>query len=251
MEETKSEMSLSSYTVKMDTFEGPLDLLLSLIEKRKFLINDVSLTKVADDFIAYLEEQSDFPIGETADFLFVASTLLLLKSKSLLPILEFTEEEKESIEDLEDRLKLHQQFRDLGRELQVQFGQNISYSRSRVDKSVASVFSPHPRITLAVLSERIMDIVNSLPQALAPMAEAMVKRVMSLEDMIERLAERMKGALQLSFKEFSKDKKERAEIIVGFLAMLELVKQGMIRVEQESREGDILMESESVGMPQY
>jgi chromatin segregation and condensation protein Rec8/ScpA/Scc1 (kleisin family) len=69
--------------------------------------------------------------------------------------------------------------------------------------------------------------------------------------MIERLAERVKGALQLRFNDFSKDKEGRAEIIVGFLAMLELVKQGIIRVEQEGRDGDILMESEAVGMPQY
>jgi segregation and condensation protein A len=73
----------------------------------------------------------------------------------------------------------------------------------------------------------------------------------SLEEMIGRLADRMKGALKLSFNEFSKNKGERTEIIITFLAMLELVKQGIIRVEQEKRASDIFMESDSVAIPEY
>ena len=82
------------FTVKTKDFEGPLDLLLDLIEKRKFFINDLSLAKVTDDFIAHIQQFENLPMGESAHFILVASTLLLIKSRSLLPQLNLTEEEQ-------------------------------------------------------------------------------------------------------------------------------------------------------------
>ena len=73
------------FTVKTQSFEGPLDLLLDLIEKRKLFINDISLVKVTDDFIAHVRQFENLPMAESAHFILVASTLLLIKSKSLLP----------------------------------------------------------------------------------------------------------------------------------------------------------------------
>src|SRR4051812_32375972 len=102
------------FLVKHEQFEGPLDLLLSLIEKRKLFINDISLAKVADDFINHIKNFEQFPIGESANFILIASTLLLIKSKSLLPTLQLTEEEQGSIEDLETRLKIYQRIKDGG-----------------------------------------------------------------------------------------------------------------------------------------
>ena len=86
-------MQTAGFAIKTETFEGPLDLLLHLIEKRQFFINDIALAKVTDDFIAYIQERKDMPMGEVAQFIVVASTLLLIKSKSLLPVLDLTEEE--------------------------------------------------------------------------------------------------------------------------------------------------------------
>ena len=83
-----------SFKVKTSSFEGPLDLLLDLIEKRKLFINDVSLAKVTDDFIAHIKQFDDLPMAESAHFILIASTLLLIKSKSLLQELNLTEEEK-------------------------------------------------------------------------------------------------------------------------------------------------------------
>ena len=100
-------MNDNQFKIKTENFEGPLDLLLSLIEKRKMLINDISLAKVADDFIAHLQNKEQFPIKDTSDFLVIASTLLLIKSKSLLPTLNLTEEEKTDMHDLELKLKIY------------------------------------------------------------------------------------------------------------------------------------------------
>ena len=91
------------YRIKTDEFEGPLDLLLTLIEKRKFFINDISLSKVADDYLDYIRSQDNLLVKDTTHFLLIASTLVLIKSKSLLPSFTLTEDEQGDIKDLENQ----------------------------------------------------------------------------------------------------------------------------------------------------
>src|SRR5690242_7983178 len=95
----KTDAISGVYTVKTPAFEGPLDLLLDLIEKHKLAISEISLAKVADDYIAYVKTFSEFPVAMSAHFILVASTLLLIKSRSLLPNLALSDDEKGSIED--------------------------------------------------------------------------------------------------------------------------------------------------------
>ena len=90
-----------SFTVKQQQFEGPLELLLDLIEKRKLFVSDIALAQVTDDYIAHIKSSTEFPIADSAQFILVASTLLLIKSKSLLPSLDLTTEEQADIKDLE------------------------------------------------------------------------------------------------------------------------------------------------------
>ena len=98
------------YHVKTEQFEGPLDLLLSLIEKRKLFISDFSLSRVADDYISHIRTFERFPMNDVANFLLVASTLVLIKSKTLLPELDLTKEEETDIDDLKKRLALFEIF---------------------------------------------------------------------------------------------------------------------------------------------
>ncbi|MEK7068247.1 MAG: segregation/condensation protein A [Patescibacteria group bacterium] len=95
-------------TIKTSVYEGPLELLLELIERRKLLINDISLSQVADDFISYVNTHPELPVGEVAEFISLASTLLLIKSRSLLPTLNLTDEESRDIKQLEYRLAVYQ-----------------------------------------------------------------------------------------------------------------------------------------------
>src|SRR3989344_7599778 len=127
------------YLVKTHIFEGPLDTLLSLIEKRKLFINDISLAKVADDYIAYVKSLSDFPIADSAHFILIASTLVLIKSKSLLPQLTLTEDEQHSIEDLEARLSEYQKYKALAVHLRERFGIHTEYLRQS-SKNMVIVF---------------------------------------------------------------------------------------------------------------
>src|SRR3989344_8736955 len=105
------------FQIKMSGFEGPFGLLLYLIEKRKLFINDVSLAAVTEDYLNYMNQlggSNSFSPAEIASFVLVASTLILIKSKSLLPNLNLTEEEEGDIKNLEERLRLYKLFMKLG-----------------------------------------------------------------------------------------------------------------------------------------
>jgi len=235
------------YKVKTDIFEGPLDLLLSLVEKRKLFINDISLAAVADDYIAHIRNLENMPIGATANFILVASTLVLVKSKSLLPTLTLTEEEEGNIEDLERRLKEYKRIKELSTHIKDRFGKNIIFPRNQTTHR-PPVFSPDKKTTPENILSAIKNVVVGLPKK-EIIPQAVVKRVISLEDTINNLTKRIGESLSMSFKDFADvGKKERTEVVVGFLAMLELVKQGIISVAQEGSFGDINMESKETGV---
>lgn len=242
---------MSSYTVKTQVFEGPFDLLLSLIEERKLSVSDVSLSSVTDDFIRHINERKGIDIGETAHFVLVASTLLLIKSKSLLPVLSFTDDEQGDIRDLEKRLKLYERFRAFAIHIRNAFGQSVLYARNDSKLSFDPVFSPSRDLTVHALHEAGLRVLASFPKKEA-LPEKEVRKVISLEDTISQLAERVTGALQLSFKDFANvGKAEKVNVIVSFLAMLELVKQGIVSVIQDEHYADIAMKSEQISAPRY
>jgi segregation and condensation protein A len=240
----------SGFEIKLEHFEGPLELLLSLIEKHKLSINQISLSKVADDFISYIKSLEDFPISESADFILTASTLILIKSKSLLPSLELSKEEEGNIEDLERRLRLYQKIKDLSINLKKSFGKNQIFFAN--DRPTTPVFSPHEAINTIKLYESAKNIISVLPK-FEKLPKAVVQKVMSLEEMIGNLSKRIEQSLKLSFKDFSgMGKKEKVHVIVSLLAMLELVKQGAIKVAQDDSFSDITIETEKdLSTPQY
>lgn len=240
---------MEGYKVKVGEFEGPLDLLLDFIEKRKLHINDVSLSQVTDDYIAYVKTLQEFSIPGIAHFILVASTLLLIKSRSLLPSLSLSEEEQTDIEDLQERLRIYKRVRELSRHVKENFGKNIIFGRGE-QKFITPIFSPDESITPTSLLGALKIAIQSIPiKEFVP--QAIVKKIVSLEEMIERLVEKVQKNLKLSFKEFAKGSVEKVEVIVSFLAMLELVKQGSIDVVQEKRFEDIHMESQALGVPKY
>ena len=245
-----NDVVATPFKIKTAVFEGPLDLLLSLVEKRKLFINDISLAQVTDDFIAYIQNVETMPMADSAQFILIASTLLLIKSKSLLPALTLTEEEEQGIHDLETRLKIYQRIKDASVHIQKMFGKEMLFApeQSRVREPV---FSPHASMTLLSLAQAIKDALKALPKK-ESIPTAVVKKVISLEEMIDTLTQRITSGLRMKFSEFSSThKEERVNVIVSFLAMLELVKQGIIHVSQENTFGDIHMETKEIGVPRY
>lgn len=240
----------SAYKVKTDVFEGPLDILLSLIEKRKLFINDISLAQVADDYIAHTRALAHLPVADTAQFLLIASTLVLIKSKSLLPSLALSEEERGDIEDLGARLRAYQRIKDASRNISERFGKKILFARN-VPKYADPIFSPDKETSKEGLSAAIRRVLANLPKK-EIIPETIVRKVVSLEEMIDNLAKRIQMSLKMSFSEFAKmGKTDRVNVAVSFLAMLELVKQGVIDVVQDRHFADIKMESRDPGVPRY
>ncbi|MCR4330760.1 MAG: segregation/condensation protein A, partial [Patescibacteria group bacterium] len=213
-------------------------------------INDISLAVVADDFLAHIRAFEDLPVKDTAHFLLVASTLVLIKSKSLLPALTLTEEEKGDIEDLEERLRVYKRVRGLSQHVKSRFGKNIIFAKMP-SKHITPVFSPDEMTSAGSLLSAIKKVLASLPVK-EVIEKTVVRKIISLEEVMDKLTQRITASISMSFREFSgTGKKERAHVIVSFLAMLELVKQGAISVRQEKNFTDINMESRNVGVPMY
>lgn len=240
---------MTAFTIKHEKFEGPLELLLSLVEKRKLHINDVALAQVADDFLAYAKNRADVPLAERAQFAFIAATLLLIKSRSLLPALALTPEEETSVEDLERRLKLLKQFRELSRGIAARFGKQVLFFP--LERTMTPTFAPPKTLSLAALLCAARSVLASLPKP-EVLQKVVVQKVISLEEMIVNLSRRVESVLRMSFGDFTRSHKgEKAAIIVSFLALLELVRQGIVAARQEARGGEIVMETERVGIPRY
>jgi segregation and condensation protein A len=272
---SQTKSAVSTFQIKTETFEGPLDLLLSLVEKRKFFINDVSLAKVADDYVAHISQLPEYSMGDRTQFILIASTLILIKARSLLPSIPLTEEEKESIEDLEARLRELELMRKMSNEINKIFGQSSLYFQQNAPQRIV-FFAPGGDNNMQNIGEAINRVLNGLPKKELKLPEVRVQKTISLEDMMVNLTNRIKDAIKMSFSEFSRssvgsrvgnagsnggtggatgagrvERADKVNVIVGFLAMLELVKQGTINANQNGLFDEIEMESYHVGTPKY
>ncbi len=237
-----------AYTVKTSVFEGPLDVLLNLIEERKLFINEISLASIADDYIAHVRNLPQFKVGDVTGFLLVAATLVLIKSKSLLPNLKLTEEETGEIGDLERRLRLYQLIKDAGLFVKDTFGKRTILGRSEAF-DIGPVFSPDQRVTSEFLLKSIQDVVSAIPKK-EFLPEVTVKKVISIEEMISSLTERIQEGLRTSFSSFAGSrggdtKEKKVYVIVSFLAMLELVRQGLVNAIQGETFSEIELEKQA------
>lgn len=234
------------FQVKVDQFEGPLDLLLSLIEERKMDITKMSLAVVADDFLDYIRMSQEVSLAHLADFLTVASKMILIKSRALLPTLELTKEEETEIDDLEAQLAEYKKFKEASGEIgKLAMAGKYCYSR---ENSVASVgfFYPPENLSVEDLRENFLSIVETIP-VVEKMEEEIVRDVITLEEKMNELQNTLRQRLEISFKELTASAEDKVDVIVAFLAMLEMVKQRIVEVTQEELFSEIrLRQSVSV-----
>ncbi len=242
-------LSLTNFSIKTEVFEGPLELLLDLVERRKLLINDISLAMVADEYMRHVSESQELSLPNTTQFIALAATLLLVKSKSLLPVLELTEEEESSINDLEDRLKKYQIIRDAALTLQELFGKQKLYS-PKFTPPTLPVFVPDKFSTISSLHLAIIDAVNGLPKK-ENHSKGQIKATISLEQMIKNLEARIAQSPYLKFSELRRMEPERKMVIVSFLAVLELFKQGNLIITQVQHFSDFEIELDKSQTPTY
>ena len=236
-------LTQNTYQLKIAGFEGPFGLLLGLIEKRKLFINDVSLAVVTEDYLNYMNKLGGLNPAEIASFVLVASTLILIKSKSLLPNLSLTSEEEGDIHNLEERLRLFELYTKLGGYIKENFGKNIIFAPLE-RKNELLIFLPDDKITSKNMMEFARGALGSMPKKIF-LPEVEVRKVVSIEEMIDNLTERIKSSIKMSFKDFAGKavtREEKVFVIVGFLAMLELVRNGILHVIQENDFSDIIIE---------
>ncbi len=228
-----------TYEVRLDQFSGPLEKLLELIEEQELDITLVNLAKITADFLDYLkamDEQSKHP-SVLADFVVVASRLVLIKSKVLLPTLELTEEEETDIRDLESRLKIYKEFKEASVLLGNLWSKNRSAYGRELFMDLPPVFYPSSNLTIENLEQEILTLIQEL-KSLIPEKQSVRKAIITVEMKVKELLERFKESAEHSFKTLSKDK-PKLEIIMLFLAMLHLIRDRIAMADQSEQFSDI------------
>lgn len=226
------------YKVKVQQFEGPLDLLLQLIEEQKLQITEVALAEITEQYIQTLHAASQEQIRtvELADFLVVAARLLLIKSRALLPFLVWEEEEEE---DLSKQLRIYREYHEASKVMQKMLAKKrISFSREKLLATVEVTFSPPPGLQPAQLAQTFRLIVDALTP-IVNLPTDVVRKTISIQEKIAHIRERIAQGMSTKFSEILREAKDRAEVIVSFLALLELVKQQHVVVKQYGMFEDI------------
>lgn len=237
--------------VKLAQFEGPLELLLSLIEDRKLDITQVSLGSVADQYLERLAADKDaISLENLSSFLVIAARLILIKSKMLLPVLEFTDDEEEAMEDLELRLAEYKRFREAALRIGASLARGArSFSREKF-VGAPEVFAPPKGVTMNSLRTHFASVLGELPKREETIEET-IEEIISLEERIASLQRSLRDRAEHTFRELAAEAENRMEVIVSFLAMLELVKQRTVTVSQHDTFGDIritVTETETVSV---
>ena len=228
------------YTFKTEKFEGPLDILLKLIEDKKLEITEISLAQVADQFLKYLENYQSISPAILADFLVIASRLILIKSRALLPTLEITEDEEENIEDLKRQLQEYKKFKELAKSLsRMAKKKYISYSRPAYF-SFQSVFYPPQNVGKKDIYKSFSRFLSKLPEP-EKIAEEVIREVVSLEDKIKQIKKSLKERAEFAFGKMLNKNSSSEETIVSFLAVLELVRQQIVDVQQDKIFQEIIL----------
>jgi len=228
-----------AYELKLEQFTGPIEKLLELIEDNKMEVTEVSLAEVTDDFLKYLKGlktesgiRTDEGVRILSDFIVVAARLLLIKSKALLPSLELTEEEKSDIRDLEERVRRYQAIKPLIKLFKTAYEKkNISVSRP-LFFGRPPVFNPPKDISVNDLRAAMQVIFEAFSQFKLEVEKLEISLI-KLEDKIEEITKKIEAGIG----EFSSiaNGKPRSEIIVLFLALLHLLKDQIIKVEQKEK----------------
>lgn len=227
------------HQISLEKFEGPLDLLLQLIEKNKLQITEISLAEITEQYLEYINNSEALNSSEVADFLLTASKLIYLKSKYLLPDFNLTDEDEAG--SLEHQLKIYKQYYEASYKINKLFRSKRRFSYSRTvfyKRAMVQEFIPPSNVTKNILAQTFKEILSRIDNVLNLPAMIIAKAV-SINEKIKHLRDLIKNSPQLNFTTLMKDQSNKMEIVVSFLAMLELVKQREVIVLQDKLFGDL------------
>lgn len=241
---------------KLESFEGPLDLLLHLIEKNKVNIYDIPIVEITDQYLEYIDEMKKQDLDVMSEFLVMAATLLNIKSKMLLPKEAVVEEEEEDPRaELVQQLLEYKMYRTYAYELrdrQVDANQ-IFYKEPTIPDEVLAYEEPVDvdqlisDLTLNKLNVVFQSVIKRQKNRVDPVRSRfgeIKKEEVSVEDKMIEISEYARNHKTFSFRELLEKQSSKVQIVVTFLVILELMKAGEIRIVQENIFDDIRIESQ-------
>lgn len=226
--------------VTVEKFAGPLDLLLQLIETEELDITQVALAQVTEQYLRTLEGATNVGPEELADFLVVAAKLLLIKSRVLLPQLQVGDETEAT--DLERQLKMYKAYLDASRAVaKIIHKRRFTFGRGKPAVMIEQKFSPPPSLTSAALHVTFLSVLQELEPVIS-LPKAVIERTVSIAEKIEHIRVLILDQALVSFKQIVQQAGSKTDVIVSFLALLELVKQRGIMVKQTALFDDIAIQ---------
>ena len=246
---------MSSIDVKLTAFEGPLDLLLFLIEKNKVNIYDIPIVTITEQYLEYVNQMEQNDMDVMSEFLVMAATLIRIKAKMLIPSQEKeTEEEEDPREELVRRLLEYKMYKYAAfelRDMQLDAGRAV-FKKPTIPKEVRQhkeEIDPALLVdgmTLAKLNEIFKSIMRKQIDKVDPIRSkfgTIEKEEVNIEDKMREIRETVRGLRGISFRTLLDMQASKINIIVTFMSVLELMKVGAITIRQEELFGDIVIDS--------
>lgn len=236
------------HEIKTAQFQGPIATLYEMIEARKLSISEFSLVQITEDFIAYVKSLEGIDKEETTHFISIASILILLKSKSLIPELELTETEDRDIQILENQLQAFALLKERVKILNSIWCKKILLNGKVKYVNESKIFVPSPQMDLGYFHLYIKERLEEISPKEDAKKEVKVHKTLKIEDALSHVRQIIKRIKNLNFKNLNDNGDERLQeknkrnVVILFLAVLELVKIGEIDVVQEENFSDILIQ---------
>lgn len=244
-------------TIKTSNFEGPFDLLLHLIKKNQMDIYNISILDITNQYISYLSEMKELDLDIASEFIVMATTLIELKSKVLLPKKkEIEEDEVDDAKELIDKLLQYKKFKGAAEFLgtrQLSTGvtftkrpEIIEDNRERKPQDAGDLLKDITMMDLYKMYMELIEIYKSKMNDSINMEERIKVEVFKIEDKMEHLKEVLGVNRNITFASIIADSKNKTEVIVTFLALLELIKLKDVRVIQHGNFSEIYLEGVNV-----
>lgn len=245
-------------TVKLQVFEGPLDLLLHLLEKNKVNIYDIPIVEITNQYMEYINEMKRQDLNVVSEFLVMAATLLDIKSRMLLPKEETEEEEEDPRAELVQKLLEYKMYKCMSYELKDRQidAQRVLFKAPTIPEEVRQYEEPvdlqelMSEVTLRKLNAVFKSVMRKQEDKIDPIRSRfgkIEKEEVSLEERTRYLEEYAAAHSQFSFRGLLEAQSSKMEIIVTFLSLLELMKTGKIHISQECIFDDIIIFSNREG----
>ena len=229
---------MKQFLIKVEDYDGPIDVLLSMIEERKLSINKISLAQITDDFINFIKENEIKEAEYISNFIYIASVLILIKSKVLINEIELSKEEERDFNELEKQLFLYKTIKKITEEIEGQYESRTLFNRKSPKRLVK--FMPDSKTNQESLLNSAIDLNERCKKYIDILPSKNVSKVISIDEMMNRINENLKMTQNLLFSSIKEENSEsKKDVIVAFLAILELIKIGNIESKQAAPFEDI------------